>query len=353
MPTVALKSADVSKTLITVIIPARNEAKNIALCLQSVAHQNYPIDLFEIILIDDHSEDDTVAIANKLGIENLRIIDLKDYIKGDQINAYKKKAIEVAIAEAKGELIVCTDADCRVGEDWLSLFAHCYEKTNAKFIAGPVLFDNEQSLFQRFQSLDFVGMMLITAAGIEGKYLYMCNGANLAYPKAIFEEVDGFAGVDGLASGDDMLLLQKIAEKHPNAIHYLKAETAAVLTEAMPTLQSFIGQRRRWASKSGAYRGWNTQLQLGLVWLFHLSFVFSLCLLPFYGLDALWLLLAQVMIKAFADYFLLQAASTFFNKKELMKIFIPALFLHIWYIVWVGVLGLMPKGYVWKGRKVK
>jgi cellulose synthase/poly-beta-1,6-N-acetylglucosamine synthase-like glycosyltransferase len=353
MPVVELTNTSAPKTSISVIIPARNEAKNIGLCLQTVAQQNYPKDLFEIILIDDHSEDDTVAIANALGITNLHIIDLKDFVKDTKINAYKKKAIEVAIAQAKGELIVCTDADCRVGEDWLPLIAHCYEKTNAKFIAGPVLFDREQSLFQRFQSLDFAGMMLITAGGIEGKYLYMCNGANLAYPKAIFEEVDGFAGVDGLASGDDMLLLQKIVEKYPDGIRYLKTESAVVLTSPMPTLKAFIEQRRRWASKSGAYRGWNTQLQLGLVWLFHLSIVSSLWLLPFYGVDVLWLLLAQIMIKAFADYFLLNAACTFFNRKDLMKIFIPALFLHLWYIVWVGMLGLLPKGYIWKGRQVK
>jgi cellulose synthase/poly-beta-1,6-N-acetylglucosamine synthase-like glycosyltransferase len=206
---------------------------------------------------------------------------------------------------------------------------------------------------EQFQSLDFAGMMAITAAGIQGKYLYMCNGANLAYPKAVFEEVKGFEGVDGLASGDDMLLLQKIADRYPDGIQYLKTNAAVVLTAPMQTLSSFIQQRRRWASKSGSYKGWGTQLQLGLVWLFSLSMLLTLCLTPFLGCSMLLLWLIQFALKAIADYLLLNSACRFFKRIDLMKVFWPSLFLHWGYIIWVGSLGLLPTKYKWKGRSVK
>lgn len=346
-------------THISVVISARNEAENIVRCLQSIATQNYPTALFEIILIDDHSEDETLARAKELQISNLRTLRLQDYLlTSEKINAYKKKAIEVGIDQAVGKLIVCTDADCRVGKEWLRQIALCYEKTNAKMIVGPVLFEDEQSLFQRFQSLDFLGMMAITGAGINGRFLYMCNGANLAYPKAVFEELEGFKGIDTLASGDDVLFLQKVAMHYPKDIRYLKANEAVVFTTPMRTLRSFIRQRVRWASKSGSYStrllsGWGTQLQLALVWLFSLSIVSSFLLIPFWGLNIFWLWFIQFIMKGYADYWLLSSAAKFFKRPDLMRVFVPSLFLHCWYIVWVGFLGMLPKRYIWKGRGVK
>lgn len=352
MPEFKLQKNRVPSTKITVLVAARNESENIENCLRSIATQEYPEALFEIILIDDHSEDDTIEKAASLKISNLRILKLSEHLSPEaKIKSYKKKAIEIGIASAKGELIVCSDADCFVAKTWLSCIAEVYESRAAKFIAGPVVFEGGKSLFERFQTLDFMGMMLITAAGISGKYLYMCNGANLAYPKAVFEALGGFEGIDGLASGDDMLLLQKIAAIYPNDIHFLKTREALVQTAPQPNLATFLAQRIRWASKSGAYKQQGTQWQLALVWLFMLS-IFLSALMAFWDKNFLFVLIAQFALKALADYLLLRKACIFFGQQKLLNIFFPALLLHWLYILSVGFWANLKLGYKWKGRKL-
>ena len=349
MPKFLPASDYIPKTKISVIIAARNEAANIVDCLKSIAAQHYPPSLYEIILVDDHSEDNTVESAQSLYISNLNIIEMTLF-KDIPVVSYKKKALETAIAAAAGDLIVCTDADCVASPAWLSSLAELYEKNKSvKLIAGPVVFHKESSLFERFQSLDFLGMMAITGAGITGKYLFMCNGANLAYSRAVFQEVGGFEGINNLASGDDMLLMQKIAAKYPDGIRFLKSRESIISTRAEKKLSAFWHQRIRWASKSGAYKQWGTQIQLGMVWLFMLSILLS-GLMTFWNSMFFFVFLVQWLLKAISDYMLLREATLFFKRTELLGIFFPALFLHWLYILTVGFWANLKLGYRWKGR---
>ncbi len=116
------------KTTISVIVPARNEEQYIVRCIQSLLDQTYQSDLFEIIIVDDCSTDDTLSIAKSFLQSNVKAISLNDIDYGKVINSYKKKAIETGITLAKGELIVCTDADCIAPVTWLQSLAAFYEK---------------------------------------------------------------------------------------------------------------------------------------------------------------------------------------------------------------------------------
>ena len=331
------------KIKVSVVVVARNEAKNIEKCLASIAAQNYPKHLFEIILADDQSNDNTVDLAKNLGIEQLTIVQNPTLIG-------KKQLLAFAISAAKGELIVCTDADCWVPVNWIEFIVAIYIERKAKFIAAPVLFEDNKTLFEQFQALDFLGMMAITAAGISGKYLYMCNGANLAYPKAVFEELGGFEGIDSKASGDDMLLMQKIAIKYPIDIVYLKNPKAAVCTKAQESVFVFWQQRLRWASKSGDYPQRSAIFQLALVWTFILSILICLSI-AFFEPYLLIVFAFMVMLKMIADFILLKSAASYFSKKHLLNIFLPAVFLHWFYILSVGFMSLFKKKYDWKGRR--
>src|SRR5688572_24373343 len=195
-----------SSIKISVIIPARNEEDNIGKLLTSVEKQTYPAHLFEVIVVDDHSTDNTAVVVKSYSFAKL--IRLESH----NINSYKKKAIETGIAAASGDLIVTTDADCIVQENWLRTIAAFKEDTKAVFITAPVVMENDSTLLQTFQTLDFLVLQGITAASAQKKIHNMCNGANLAYEKKAFFDVNGFAGVDHIASGDDMLLMQKFAQ---------------------------------------------------------------------------------------------------------------------------------------------
>jgi cellulose synthase/poly-beta-1,6-N-acetylglucosamine synthase-like glycosyltransferase len=341
------------RIFISVLIPARNEADNILPCLASILKNNYPKELFEIIVIDDHSDDETPQYVRDLAHPNVRLIELKNYVKLGENQPFKKRAIEAAIGESKGNLIVTTDGDCLVPDKWLWLFAEYYETKGKRFIAGSVNFYDEQSFFERFQSLDYVGMMGITGAGVEGKFMNMCNGANLAYEKKLFYDVKGFQGIDHVSSGDDMLLMQKVAHLHPDTLGFLKNEKATVVTKAKPTIKDFFGQRLRWASKSSSYTEGFTVFQLIAVFLFCASIPFNFLIGIFFDTSFLILSLISFATKIIFDFIFLKMTTRFFNRTDLMIIFLPAQFLHVIYIITVGLWSNVKKKYVWKGRVVK
>jgi glycosyltransferase involved in cell wall biosynthesis len=339
-----------AETLITIIIPARNEAANIAACLDSIFQQSYPSHLREIIVVDDHSTDQTALIAKEKGAI---VLSLADYAFAKSTSSFKKKAIEYALQHASGQLIVTTDADCIAPHQWLAYISSLYQRKNAKFIAAPVNFHQETNALSYFQSLDFMGMMLITGAGISSRFMRMCNGANLAYPKEVFDQVNGFEGNEHLASGDDMFLLQKVAKAFPNDIYFLKNASATVLTAAKPTWSSFLQQRIRWGTKSSSYQEKQVTVVLALVFFFCWSILFSFLFALLWG-GLYWLFFAvSFLTKVITDYRFLRTAARFFKRPQLMNHFFISQFYHIAYIILVGTLSNLIKTYTWKGRQVK
>lgn len=348
----------------TVVIPARNEALHIRACLESILGGSYPPDLFEIIVIDDDSEDDTGPIVEVISrvFSQLRLLKLPNKIEtGNEFNSYKKKALELAISQATGDWIVTTDADCVVPRDWL--LGHATAAKSAGLVAGPVVFYRENNLLQRFQSLDFLGMMGITGAGIQLGFQRMGNGANLSYAKALFLELGGFEGNADRASGDDMFFIQKVAAKYSERIVYLKNADAAVFTDAKPDWQGFVEQRIRWGTKNSALPEWTVKAALGAVFLFCWSIIINVLVLLI-GLNLFWLnasfcltwfelCIFQIAIKALSDYLFLRELCRYFRRTDLLRYFWPSFLIHTAYIALVGTASLFFKTYSWKGRKVR
>ena len=346
---------DITHTPITkfsIIIPSRNEAANIEACIQSIYKNNYPENLFEVIIADDFSDDDSPIIISSLQKKygNLHCIYMKDVLT-EKINSYKKKAIETAIAKASYSWIITTDADCLVPVKWLFLFDEFIQYNNPVFVAAPVMFHHDKTLLSTFQCLDFISLQGITAASVAAGFHSMCNGANLAYRKDVFFKVNGFAGVDNIASGDDMLLMHKIKEQYPEQVDYLFHKGAIVKTMAMATWKDFFNQRIRWASKSTSYSDKKVFMVLLLVYFTNLSIALLLpAALYDYHFFFYWLVLT--VLKGLAEMPFMYAASSFFGLQSLLKWFIPVQPLHNFYIVLSGFLGKFGS-YEWKGRKVK
>jgi biofilm PGA synthesis N-glycosyltransferase PgaC len=332
------------ETKISVIIPARNEEKNIGTLLSSLEVQQYPQPLTQVIVINDHSEDRTQQIVRQ---HNVQLLELNSDVQ----NSYKKKAIETGIAAAQGDLIITTDADCQSANTWLNTIASFQQETKAVFIAAPVDIACGSRMVEMFQSLDFMILQGITGAVVHKKYMTMCNGANLAYEKKVFAEVNGFSGVDHIASGDDMLLMYKIWQKYPDKVLYLKSRDAIVSTQPVKTWSEFFNQRIRWASKARQYEDKRILPVLVLVYLFNLSFL-VLLIAGFWdfrywiAIAALWLAKTAVELP-----FIISLAG-FFRKEWTVKWFFFFQPLHIAYTIIAGFLGQLGK-YSWKGRRVK
>ncbi len=347
------------KNKVTIIIAARNEADNIQGCLNSIVAGSYPAKLLQIIVVDDFSDDETARLVadfvskKALCAPDILLLQLEKSLPPEyRLRANKKKAIELAVAQASGSIIVGTDADCFVPKDWLKLLVSRFEaQPSLAILAAPVAVHREGNVLQRFQSLDFLGMMGITAAGIQLGWHRMGNGANLSYRKDAFLAIDGYAGNEHIASGDDMFLVQKMADRWPSCVGFLKNNQAVVRTEALGDWSGFWQQRLRWGSKNAGMREWPIRLILLAVWLFCMGIWVSglLCLL---GLLSWQVLVFQVLAKIFGDWLLLREMCGYFGRRDLMRWFLPSFLIHTGYIAFAGLGSLVYGKYKWKGRVV-
>ena len=343
-------------TRITVLIPARNEEENIGRCLHSLAAQQYPRDRFEIIVIDDHSTDGTAAIVKGFSTMPVRYLSLAAVPSAEAVTAHKKWAIETGIGAATGELIVTTDADCVGDPDWLATMAAFYEQRGAKFVAAPVRIggvkaaERPHTLLGIFQTLDFITLQGITGAAVSRRIHSMCNGANLAYPREVFFEVGGFKGIDGIPSGDDMLLMHKMFLKYPERVYFIKSQQAIVSTRPETSWKGFLHQRIRWASKADRYDDTRIFWVLLLVYVVNALFL-ALAIGAFW--NAWWglLLLILLVAKTMVEYPFVKEVAAFFQQRELMVYFPLLQPLHIVYTVIAGWLGKFGS-YRWKDRKI-
>ena len=353
-PEIQLPLTFIPTTFISVVIAARNEEAGIAACLDSLLACNYPTPFFEIIVIDDHSEDATFDIVKQYRDAGVRVFSLAEHLKGsEEGSAFKKMAVRLGIQKAKGSLIATTDADCKVPVNWLHYLAYCHEYYKAEIVAGPVLLHKERNALERFQSLDFAGMMVFTGAALQSRLWPMANGANLAYSKAFFKSVGGFEGGMGFASGDDVLLLQKAMQSRPESILFLKQKEAVVVTTAKQNWRSFFWQRLRWGTKNSRIPSLASGLVLGTVFIFSVFILGTFLAIPVSPAFILPLFLFVFACKAFGDYLLLRTATDFFNRPELLKKYLLSAVYHLLYIAIVGLSALFIREYKWKGRRSK
>lgn len=335
----------VKPTKVSIVVAARNEEQKIGACIEAILQQDYPKEQLEIIVVDDHSGDRTGAIAQSFPLVKLLVLN-----EGDSLNSYKKKAITEGIGIASGELIITTDADCEMGPKWVSTIVGFYQQTGCKMISAPVAFHHEKSWFEEVQTIEFLYLIGTGAASIGNGTPFSCNGANFAYTKEVFVEVDGFTGIDHLASGDDELFMHKVNRLHPETIGFLKSRDAIVYTEAKPTLRKFLQQRKRWASKSVKYQSKLIVATVIAVWAFNCSLFIGLCTLPFTNMFANTLLFT-FGLKFIMDFLIMYKTTSFFGRRTLLKYFLLVQFLYMIYVVFIGIYGNTGK-YYWKGRHV-
>lgn len=328
---------------LSVIVPARNEEDRLLACLKAILEQDYPGE-FELILIDDHSEDESRLLAEKLrpDFPQLRIY--------SNPGMGKKAALAYGVSMAKGEFIFQTDADCRPNAHWLRAMWACFDEKTA-FVSGPIALDYGGHFFQALQALESMGLVIFGAGFLLAGKPNMANGANMAYRKSVFEELKGFEGVDHIASGDDELLLQKIKMSGKYKLTFCKNPRAIVRTPAASNWATFKAQRIRWVSKARAYVDRFPNVIQGIS---YLAFLFFPCLIiaafwnPFYWNILLWAFLGKLLV----DLVLMYQAARFFHNLRILFWFLPLQLLYIPYVLWIGTKALGPKAYTWKGRKV-
>ena len=344
------------KTKFSVIIPFRNEAENLPNLLDSISKLNYQKSMFEIILVDDDSEDDSVfIIENSLDISCKKTDALFGHIQIIQnkrtSNSPKKDAITAAINVSKYDWIVTTDADCILPKYWLDTFDELIQLKDSNCIVAPVTYHVKMTFFNRFQALDFLSLQGATVGSFGIKKPIMCNGANFAYRKSQFVSVNGFEGNDTIASGDDVFLLEKLIKQDAKKVHYLKSHNAIVTTNHAKNIKNLIQQRLRWASKTSQNKNWFIKL-VGFVVL--LGNLFFLGLLPAVYFDVITLKIAMPLfiIKGGIDFLLLFKTARFFKQDNLLVSYLFSSIVYPFFCVIIVLLSFF-KSYEWKNRTFK
>ena len=335
---------------VSVLIPARNEEKDIINLLSDIKKQSYPNNMFEVIVIDDSSTDSTYEIVRQ-SLQDSTLNNVIVRLEKKQKNlSPKKRALEKGVSLAKGELIITTDADCRVKENWINSFVLEYKRKETAMISGPVTFYNNNTVFKKIQSLEFLSLIASGAGAIGNNTVLMCNGANMAYSKKAFEKVGGYSGDEDFASGDDVFLMMKMRKYLGNEkVSFLKKRDAIVSTKAQNSLHDFYNQRIRWAAKTSGYKNLFVQAVAIVVFIMNLTilmtgitaFFFPLLLTPF---------IIILAVKTIVDFPILLFITTFTKQKELLIFYPITQVLIIVYTVTIAFLSQIST-FRWKDRE--
>jgi len=317
---------------ISVVVACRNEEQNLYQLLAALKNQT--TSAFELVLVNDHSTDNTRKV-----MESVKS-DFADIVILDAEGSGKKQALKQGILSAKGDLIITTDADCIPVSTWIETIGDFQLEFPSDLIICPVSMSGENTTFDTLQQFEFT-TLVASGAGAAGVNMpIMCNGANLAFTKDAWLNSQHDLH-DEQISGDDMFLLLSI-KKRRGVIRFLKSSEAFVYTSTAPTLKSFIRQRQRWTSKSTVYTDWQVIFTACTVFLVSLIQI-ALLAFAIYDLSYLYLFVVVFVVKYLADLLLLSKVSGFFELKHtIVNAFMLSL-LYPFYIVVVAITGLISK----------
>ena len=324
---------------VSVLIAARNEGKNIGKLLQSLYNQTFAKENFEVIIIDDHSDDDTFEIS-----ENFKVSHPEMSLKLLKATGYgKKQAVSQALHAADNEIVMVTDADCELPEKWIEKMLAFYIMKDLKMALGPVLLSPADTLFEKIQVLEHMSLIASTAGSAAIGMPVMCNGANMMYDRKSALDVEEDRTDMKLASGDDMFLMEQfIARYGSKAIGFFLNREVIVKTATMPNLRAFFRQRTRWTSKTRAYTNWKIIATALTVFLFNLSIVFFF--VAGFFMPVFWCFyVLYIILKTLIDYPIIRRISAFMKQKKLKFWTLPLEFIYPFYVVFTAFAGMFAK----------
>ncbi len=328
----------------SVLIPVRNEEENITALLKDLEKQDYSYKYFEVIVIDDHSEDQTIALVNKF-IENSEIsITL---IELDELSG-KKSAITQGIKLAKNKYILATDGDCRIPSTWIKTFASRFEDSDdPNMVVAPVLMQSN-SLFTSMQSLEFSALIGYGGSSLQMGFAGTCNGANIGYKKEIFHEVDGYVGNEKVPSGDDEFLMFKVFNKYPGSVVFLKSPNVVVSTPAKKTLIDLVNQRIRWSSKWKFHK--STYVTATAITFFvDYAILIGAVVMAMLGLLEFTTVASVLLLRWLTEYYYVSNVVRFLGGKSRWFNFLAMQIIYPVFVIFLGIASIFGI-YHWKGR---
>ncbi len=333
---------------VTVVVAVRNEEDNVQQFISSLADQNYPRDKWEVVVVDDDSQDETLRLLESLSLSYQNLSYHRLDSPANFIGSFKKRALAYGIAQAKFSRVITTDADCSFPREWLATTIGFMRRNDLQFVSGPVRVLSGDITGSSLWELETGALMIVGASFLAWGKPNMCNGANIAFDKQAYERVDGYGGFETVVSGDDEFLLYKIWRRYPKRIGYLKHQDAMVDTAPPKSWKEMLDQRKRWSGKWKHHRSWTTRGLATFIFIFHSSWLMIhvgalLAWFPWQWLPALW------GLKIGAELSVMRAAFGFQEKRFPWGWFLIGQLLYSPYAVVMGLAANFGS-YKWKDR---
>lgn len=321
---------------VSILIAARNEGVNIEKLLQSLYNQSFDKKIFEVIIVDDNSTDNTYEVS-----ENFRVLHPELNLKLlKATGSGKKQAISQALHAAENEFVMVTDADCELPPHWIETMVDYFASHDLKMLLGPVLLSPAKTLFEKLQVLEHLSLIASTAGSAAIGMPVMCNGANMMYDRQAALDVEKYRTDMKIASGDDMFLMEKFIKYYGSkSVKFILDNRAIVKTATMPNIRAFFRQRRRWASKTKSYTNWKIIATALIVLLFNLSIVFFFA--AGFFMRVFWVFfILYVIMKTLIDFPILKRITHFMRQDKLLFWVFPLEFVYPFYVVFTAFSGL-------------
>ena len=331
----------------TILVAARNEEKYLPACLESLGKQIYPSDLLQIIVLNDRSSDNTrqIVLEYKERFSSIELIDIDDNQNGLE---GKMNALAQGMDNAIGEIILITDADCRVPDTWVSeMVAHFTEKVG--LVGGLTVINRpgeKTQVFDRIQTLDWFFLQAI-AAGTAGLNLPVSVlGNNFGFKKSVYDHIGGFRRI-GFSLTEDMALLNAIDEKTEYDIVYPLNRANMIQSIPLNHIRDFFQQRKRWLSGGLKAPLWGWVL-MSASFMVHLLIIFNLILINFSIPVISSLVLTMAIDFSLQRRIILKSGYT-----KYIRYFVPFEVFYFFYTILLAISAILPGRIYWKERSFK
>jgi len=331
---------------VSVIVPFRNEKDHLEGIVTDLASQSYPNELWEVIFIDDHSDDASFSNVESL-IEIHHLAGRDFYLHSLTTDkSGKKAALSHGIGHAKYDWIIQVDADCRLGPGFIASHMSFLENHPSDLVAGLVTTRRGRgNLLSSFERLDMLSLMGSAAGSFGLGRPMLCSGANLAYSRELYYETRTFDPENVISSGDDMFLMIG-ARKLGKTLNFTLSRRSMVETSPVNDFGKLITQRMRWGSKTTSYRMTDIQSFALLVTLANIIILFLplwIVLMP-----GSWPWLAGGWIlKTFADFMILWRTTGATENRADLRQFLPVS-LAYYPVFMITLAGILVRKPVWK-----
>ncbi len=350
-----LKRANASESgetpSITILIAARDEEKNLPRVLSALLAQDYPAEKFQILVINDRSEDGTESVLRRYAETNPARVAYLNVGEVPHGISPKKNALLKGLEIARGEWIAVTDADCVMGPRWLSTLSRQFHDDTG-MVLGFTSYDEPGDGFgmsHGIQALEFVSHAIVSAALVSLDFPVNANANNLAYRRKAFDEASAFKKHGHIVSGDDDFVLQEIHATGRWVIHFCTGPEALMRTALPDSWNHFWEQHKRWASKCGFYRP-RQVVFLAAVFVFYAA-IPVLLLAGFQNPRWAWLGLAIFAVKTLADFAVMRTGLGIFGLSRLLRAFPLTALLHVPLLLAAVIAGSWG-GFTWKGQRM-